>query len=205
MFPLKLVVFPGERLNLHIFEPRYKQLINDCRTEQTTFGLPAYIDDQIMPVATEMIVQHVHKVYPDGKMDIRTLGKGLVRITDYQAELEGKLYGGAAATRMEIDLIGDIKKNIALLKLVRKLHKLMDIRKSLPGKTDHGITYKLGHHVGLNMQQEFALLEITQESDRQDYLIEHLTRLIPIVHEMNALREKVQMNGHFRNILPPDV
>ncbi|MDX1409591.1 MAG: peptidase [Saprospiraceae bacterium] len=204
MFPLQLVVFPGERLNLHIFEPRYKQLINDCRTSGSTFGLPAFIDDQVMPVATEMIVHHVHKVYPDGKMDIRTLGKRIVQISNFQRVVDGKLYGGASADPIEITLEGVLTRNIELLKLVHTLHKLMDIRKTLPEKTDHGITYQLAHHVGLNIQQEYALLELPDEADRQDYLIDHLTRLIPIVREMNALREKVQMNGHFRNILPPE-
>ena len=46
-FPLQSVFFPGEKVPLHIFEERYKQLINDCRKEAITFGIPVYIDDNI--------------------------------------------------------------------------------------------------------------------------------------------------------------
>ncbi|MEO1628994.1 MAG: LON peptidase substrate-binding domain-containing protein, partial [Bacteroidota bacterium] len=45
LFPLKLVVYPGEQLNLHIFEPRYKQLIRECEQNKVTFGIPAFIND----------------------------------------------------------------------------------------------------------------------------------------------------------------
>ena len=44
LFPLSLVVFPGEELRLHIFEPRYKQLIHDCTTDNITFGIPPYFE-----------------------------------------------------------------------------------------------------------------------------------------------------------------
>ena len=61
-FPLEMVAFPGERLNLHIFEPRYRQLIHHVREEGATFCIPAVIDRQVQVVATEMklleIVRH---------------------------------------------------------------------------------------------------------------------------------------------------
>ena len=54
LFPLKLVAFPGEQLNLHIFEPRYKQLFRECEENQITFGIPAFIDNKIMDIGTEL-------------------------------------------------------------------------------------------------------------------------------------------------------
>lgn len=205
LFPLKLVVYPGEQLNLHIFEPRYKQLINDCRSEKMTFAIPPYINETIMPIAPEMIMQRVVKVYPDGKMDIKTMGKGLLLTEEFKKTMSGKLYGGALAKPIPLEMQGNLAKNIEIIDLIRRLHKLMDVSKSLPEKTDRGISYHIAHHVGLNIQQEYELLEMTDEEQRQDYLIEHITKLIPIVTEMNALRVKVQMNGHFKNLLPPDL
>ena len=63
----------------------------------------------------------------------------------------------------------------------------------------------MGHHVGLSLEQEYELLSISSEEDRQDYMLEHLERLIPIVKDMETLRKRVQMNGHFKNIIPPNV
>jgi ATP-dependent Lon protease len=45
LFPLNLVVFPHEKLNLHIFEPRYRQLVRDCLEQNLTFGIPPFLDN----------------------------------------------------------------------------------------------------------------------------------------------------------------
>ena len=82
VFPLSLVAFPGERLNLHIFEPRYKQLIQDCQDEGKTFGIPAYIDDHLNEFGTEMELTSIEKVYEDGSMDIKTRGVQVFRVLE---------------------------------------------------------------------------------------------------------------------------
>ena len=76
-FPLKIVVFPGEQLNLHIFEPRYKQLINECEAEDRTFGIPAFIEKRVMEIGTEVRLEKIVKRHLNGEMDIRTRGVGL--------------------------------------------------------------------------------------------------------------------------------
>ena len=74
LFPLQLVVFPGEKLKLHIFEPRYKQLVGECRDEKMTFGLPAFFDGRVAEYGTEMRLLTIFKTYDDGRMDIMTEG-----------------------------------------------------------------------------------------------------------------------------------
>ena len=77
LFPLQIVVFPNENLNLHIFEPRYKELINECEKEGTTFGIPAFLKQKVMEFGTELEVIKVEKRYGKGEMDIKTKGIGL--------------------------------------------------------------------------------------------------------------------------------
>ncbi len=74
IFPLSIVVFPGENLNLHIFEPRYKQLINDCITNQKPFGIPTVLKENVAEMGTLVQIKEVTKVYDDGRMDIKTEG-----------------------------------------------------------------------------------------------------------------------------------
>ena len=50
IFPLGIVVYPGESLNLHIFEPRYKQLVTECFAEKKMFGIPAVINNHLLPI-----------------------------------------------------------------------------------------------------------------------------------------------------------
>ena len=70
IFPLALVVFPDEHLNLHIFEPRYKQLITDCFTNKKPFGIPAVINNKMMDLGMLVEIVEISKIYDDGKMDI---------------------------------------------------------------------------------------------------------------------------------------
>ena len=75
IFPLSIVVYPGEDLNLHIFEPRYKQLINECHGQKKLFGIPAVIENSLQDFGTLMEITEITKVHENGEMDIKTRGK----------------------------------------------------------------------------------------------------------------------------------
>ena len=66
VFPLNIVVFPGETLNLHIFEERYKQLINECFSEKKPFGIPSVLNENIAETGTLAEVEEIVKKYEDG-------------------------------------------------------------------------------------------------------------------------------------------
>jgi len=70
IFPLALVVYPGEKLNLHIFEPRYKLLIAECFHAKKSFGIPVVLNNKLADKGTLMEITEISKVYDDGKMDI---------------------------------------------------------------------------------------------------------------------------------------
>lgn len=205
MFPLKLVAFPGEALNLHIFEPRYKQLINECEANGTTFGIPAFIEDKVQEIGTEIELIAIDKVYPKGEMDIRTRGIGLFKILEFHQQVENRLYTGAEILRMPFDTEGDFVINERIIENLGELYRIMNITKPLPEHSADFNTYKIAHLVGFSIEQEYEFLCMTEEVRRQDYMLTHLERLLPTAREMEELRKKVQMNGHFKNILPPEV
>ena len=205
VFPLRLVAFPGEDLNLHIFEPRYKQLIGECEAKGITFGIPAFIDDKVQPIGTEIELVNIDKKYPKGEMDIRTRGKGLFRIKEYFRDVDDRLYSGAEVERIEHDLDGDYFKYEKILTHLAELYKVLNIQKPLPELNLELTTYSIGHLVGFSLEQEYEMLTMPEEDRRQDFMLAHLERLIPTAREMEELRKKVQMNGHFKNLLPPDV
>src|SRR5258706_12161063 len=95
VFPLSIVVYPGESLNLHIFEPRYKQLINECFAEKKSFGIPAVVNDKVCEMGTLMEITEISERYEDGKMDIKTRGQKVFRVLEIIKELPEKLYSGA--------------------------------------------------------------------------------------------------------------
>ena len=72
LFPLNIVVYPGEHLNLHIFEPRYKQLIMECHVAKKQFGIPAVIENKMQEYGSVVEIIEVSKIYDNGEMDIKT-------------------------------------------------------------------------------------------------------------------------------------
>lgn len=203
LFPLQLVAFPGEQMNLHIFEQRYRQMINESHESGQTFGIPAFIDNKVMDIGTEMELIRIEKRYPDGKMDIKTKGLGLFRILDFQPKAQGKLYAGSEVERLSYTTDGDWMLNEQILELVKDLFQLLNIQKELPETAGDFISYDLGHQVGFSTEQEYEFLQLLNEKDRQGYMKDHLEKFIPTVREMENLRKRAQMNGHFKNIIPP--
>src|SRR6202000_1034102 len=80
IFPLSIVVYPGEKVNLHIFEPRYKQLVNECYAEKKPFGIPAIINDKLNEMGTLMVITEIVNTSENGEMDIKTEGLSVFRI-----------------------------------------------------------------------------------------------------------------------------
>jgi hypothetical protein len=205
LFPLGLVAFPDENVNLHIFEPRYKQLINDCNESGETFGIIPFINKKLMHLGTEMEIVSIEKVYNNGEMDIKTKGIGLFKLDDFYSKIQNKLYGAGDITRIPIDLESDFLVNQKIIQHVEELFEVLNIVKPIPTLDSLFHTYKIGHLVGFNIEQEYEFLTIRGEYDRQVFMLKHLERLIPIVREMHRLQERAKLNGHFKNIIPPEL
>ncbi len=205
LFPLRLVAFPGEELNLHIFEPRYKQLVNECDARGITFGIPAFLEDKVVEFGTEISLLSVDKRYPDGKMDIRTKGIGIFKIIEFFPQVDNRLYTGGEIERLPLDYDGDFMKYEQIIGNLAELYEILSIRKPLPLHTPDFNTYQIAHLVGFSIEQEYEFLCLPQELRRQNYMLLHIERLLPMAREMETLRLRVQMNGHFKNILPPKV
>jgi ATP-dependent Lon protease len=204
LFPLRLVAFPQEKLNLHIFEPRYRQLMRECETTGMTFGIPAFIDDKLMDIGTEMRLIRVEKRHPAGELDIRTEGIGLFRLTEFYTEGRGRMYPSADIETLPLDKEGDFIKNEDILGYLRELFIELNVQKEIPAHNDKFLTYDVAHYVGFTIEQEYKFLTIPTELARQDYMLEHLRNTLPVVREMAHLKQRALMNGHFKHITPPN-
>ncbi len=203
-FPLNLVAFPGETLNLHIFEPRYKQLVDECLESGRTFGLPPYVDGKIPGLGTEMRVVKLDRRYTDGRMDIRTEALRLFRIADFQNPFEEKLYAAGRVVWVENDVEHPASDDPDLLVLIENLYEMIGESSNL-GKNAHlPLSYRVGHRIGLNLDGEYKLLNIFNEPDRQTYLKEHLDKLLPHLRAVEQTRHRIRMNGHFQHFDPLD-
>ena len=95
LFPLPIVAFPDERVPLHIFEPRFKELMADCRAEGAHFGISSFVEGRIAPYGTEVELSQVLKEYDDGRLDVEVRGLRVYSIRALHKAVEGKQYPGA--------------------------------------------------------------------------------------------------------------
>ena len=202
MFPLQSVFFPGEKVPLHIFEDRYKQLINDCRSEAVTFGIPVYINDSIA-FGTEVQLMEVVTTYESGAMDVVCVARQVFRVITFDNELEGKTYAGGVVQFLDNVNDGEKEAKIEVLAKIEELYNLMDVPfTAMP--VDLFNSYTLAHKMGLSFEQEFELLQLPKESERLSYIKSHLIGTIQVLKEVNRTKELIDMNGHFRNFDPLD-
>lgn len=203
LFPLSLVVFPGEKLHLHIFEERYKQLVSECLANGTTFGIPAVVEQSVVSVGTEVVIVSLDKTYPGGEMDITTQGKQRIRIDNFFQQANKKLYPGGDIMRLDENLSTDLHLQEEVWQLLEELHESLGIKKKFADSFAELFTYSIGHHVGLTLSQEFELLSLNDEVDRLDYIKKHLHAILPVVKQTERLKAKAKLNGHYKNIVPP--
>lgn len=205
LFPLEIVVFPKEELNLHIFEPRYKQLIQDCRQEDITFAIPYFREGLPMTYGSQVRLKKIANTYPDGRLDISAAGVNPIEVKRYLKQYPDKLYPGGYVEEKYWDTEGSVELMNTIKYKIEELYKFMKISKTPPAFGSDYITFQIAHKIGLNTTQEFELLQIPGEEQRQEYIIAHLDRMIPMVMEMEEMRKKIQLNGHFKNIVPPNI
>ncbi|MBV9989329.1 MAG: LON peptidase substrate-binding domain-containing protein [Chitinophagaceae bacterium] len=199
IFPLGIVVYPGETINLHIFEPRYKQLISECHAAKKPFGIPAVLKNAVAEMGTLVEVIEIAQQYEDGKMDIRATGLQVFRILEIVQSIPDKLYSGAIVNYPPNDMSKKtmIRKVVASL---RELHKLLGVSKDFKKSDDILLSYDIAHHAGLSLDEEYELLGLMQELQRLEYLKRHLAKVLPVVAGMESLKDKIKLNGHFREL-----
>lgn len=200
IFPLGIVVYPGESLNLHIFEPRYKQLIKECNESGKPFGIPSVLENKMQDYGTMVSIAEISKVYDNGEMDIKTKGEQVFRILEVIKEIPDKLYSGAIVNYPPNQEQGSAEVMRRVVSTIRELYKMLNVEKEFKKEDAFLNTYDVAHHVGLTLEQEYELLNLMHERQRQEYLKRHLAKVVPMVAQMEGLKEKVKLNGHFKNL-----
>jgi len=202
LFPLQTVFFPGETVPLHIFEDRYKQLINDCREEAMTFGIPVFIDNRL-EYGVEVQLVEVVSTYEGGEMDVTCVARQVFKVLQFDNEMEGKPYAGGVVEFLESSNDADENLRLEVLGKIEELYELMAVQ--LPEiAVDKFNSYAFAHKMGLSFEQEYELLQLTNETVRLKYIKKHLDTTITVLNQINRTKAVIEMNGHFKNFDPLD-
>jgi ATP-dependent Lon protease len=201
LFPLGLVLYPTERLPLHIFEPRFQEMTQECLRNDRPFGVILYEEGKMADVGCTAQIVEVVKRYDDGRMDIIVEGNERFRVNEVRQErafltvdAETLDEPGAATQQTSVERL--ITQHMKLLELAGQ-----DLRPNLYRDVPH-VSYMIAHNAGLSVEQKQELLELPTEDERVRFLVGHLEAIIPKVEKANTIRRKIQSNGHFQDFPP---
>lgn len=203
-FPLSIVVYPGEQVNLHIFEPRYVQLINECYETGKSFGIPPFHKGEMSFFGTELDLLEVSKKYEDGKMDIKTIGNRVYQVHKFEKKLEGKLYSAAQVSFLNDEPEFEQHLKPQILNYLKELFELLQIKKPVESFGENFKSYSIAHHVGLGKDEKIRLLTMRSENKRLNFILDHLQQFLPAVKKAEYLKERASLNGHFKTLRSPD-
>jgi Lon protease-like protein len=123
LFPLNVVLFPGELLPLHIFEPRYRRMVRECLDAKTPFGMLLALPNGVAHVGCTAEILEVTKHYEDGRMDILTVGRDPYRIVDLFTD--DPLLAGTVDYLEDREAIIDLQSSEKLIELYEVCYTLL--------------------------------------------------------------------------------
>jgi hypothetical protein len=202
LFPLQSIFFPGETVPLHVFEDRYKQLIQDCRDEAITFGIPVFINNK-MEYGVEVQLVEVVTTYETGEMDVVCVARQVFKLLAFDNIMDDKLYAGGIVKLLEYDYEASEEKKQTIINGIEQLYAIMDVPYTKLNVKEFN-SFTLAHKIGLSFEQEYQLLQIPSENDRLNFISLHLTSTITVLSEVNRTKKTIELNGHFKNFDPLD-
>ncbi len=197
LFPLGIVVYPDEPVPLHIFEQRYREMVQLCMTEDQPFGIVYATEDEIAEVGCTARVRRVLNEYDDGRLDIVATGEVRFRIVQVfrdQPYLTADVASfGIDGSTEEVDT--DSRERVITLHI--KLLEMAgeEIRTSIYEKAPW-VSFVVARNAGLEVEQKQELLEMTTEDERVAYLIEHFKNLFARVEQAQEMNRLAQGDGH---------
>ena len=196
LFPLDVVLFPGTPLPLHIFEPRYKEMIAECLAERRTFGVVRAIEQGLADVGCTAEIITVVKEYPDGRLDLVTEGRKrfeLLRVNEERSFLQAEvlMINDEPGDPLPEDTSRAVQLHSELLGIAGATQDLSAADPSAP-------SFYLAGSLPLDLDFKQKLLALRSEPERLSLLISYLETIIPNLRRAATAREKAGGNGHVR-------
>jgi Lon protease-like protein len=194
LFPLDVVLFPGAALPLHIFEPRYKEMIGECRAQHRHFGVVRALDQGLAEVGCTAEIVTVVKEYPDGRLDLVAEGRKrfeLLRINQERSFLQAEvvMIDDHPGTSPQEDISRAIE-------LHSELAAIAGVKQDLPAAARLLLSFHLAGSLPLDLDFKQKLLSLRSEPERLSLFISYLETIIPNIRRSTAAREKAGSNGH---------
>jgi Lon protease-like protein len=195
LFPLGLVLLPGEVLPLHIFEERFKQMIGECLDEEREFGILWLADDELKQVGCAARITRVLERFDDGRLNILVEGT-----TPFRLE---RRIGDMDYPAGDVELLDDAPDaDEEALERTRKTYGdlVEEVTDSRPEpETLAGLgAYGMAATVDINAAAKQVLLELRSEPARLEQLDALFTEALQRIRTAARVAEQASGNGHLK-------
>lgn len=195
LFPLDAVLLPGAPLPLHVFEPRYKEMIAECLERKQPFGVLRAKDSEVAEIGCTAEILNVVKKYDDGRMDIVTQGRQRFEVMQINSErsfLQAEVFylrdDPGTATREETS---------RALELHGEIMKLAGSEPESESElSKQELSFHLAGSLPLDLDFKQTLLGMKSEPERLQAVITFFENILPNVRRTLHVRRKAGGNGH---------
>lgn len=193
LFPLDVVLFPGTPLPLHIFEPRYKEMIGECLTQQRPFGVVRALEQGLAEVGCTAEIITVVKEYADGRLDIVTEGRKRFELLGVNQE--------RSFLQAEILMIDDEpgappqQDTARAIQLHSELLAIAGAAQDLSAADPSVLSFYLAGSLPLDLDFKQKLLSLRSEPERLSLLIAYFETIIPNLQRAARARQTSGGNG----------
>ena len=199
LFPLNVVLLPGADMPLHIFEPRYRQMVRDCLEAKSPFGMLLALPNGMAGTGCTAEILEVTSRYGDGRCDILTVGREPFRIVE--------LFPEEPLMRGDVDFLEDrpvpMNPRISreLIELYETCHTLIfdDYPRDPAESAEDKISYRIASRLPMDLLWKQRVLELRSEAERQERLVAYLREWAPHLQKEDTLRAQTAGNGHALN------
>ncbi len=202
IFPLEVVLLPGEVLPLHIFEPRYKLLVRRVLEGRERMGINLLLQGRFHRVGCLAPIQAVLRRYADGRMDIAVQGERRYRVVALD---EGSQPYWVASIEW-VDDIPEAETPELRRECERLYEELLLLIRGSNEETQQLLeearqveqfSFYVGKHIGLEPLQRQQLLELPSEQQRLRWVCHYLQTLLPRLRSLEETVRRIRSNGHF--------
>jgi len=190
IFPLELVLLPGVPLPLHIFEPRYKEMIAECLEQKKPFGVVRASSDGVADIGCTAEIMSVTKKYDDGRMDILT--RGVDRFEVIQVNEDRPFLQAEISVVQDEDEDEPGKPAAQMVTQAVRLHaeiaKLAGEEPSGPDEHAGNLSFLLAGSLPLDLDFKQNLLSTLSEIKRLEAVIGYLEAILPGLRRASKAR-----------------
>ena len=195
LFPLDLVLLPGVPVPLHIFEPRYKEMITECLDQNQHFGIVRAKEEELAKIGCTAEILNVLKKYPDGRMNILAEGQKrfeILQVNQDRTFLQAEVF--YLEDDSDVPAPGEIEKAVALHGQIMELAGAHP--EEITKEETAQLAYRLAGSLPFDPDFQQALLDMSSEAERIRAIISFFERILPVLQRNARAKRKAGGNGH---------